>query len=301
MVRMAVQLPRLKNSRVPGRFPCERPAAQWPPDGAKRFREVLGVFRVAWAACGAVCRSGGHWTAGRSLPEVLSSQRRIDVLPESTRLNEQMIDEAKDFLYWLGMLGVQASNDTTAGEIIFTPGNRMTRDMVAEALRLRKYLAPLIGSDVQDRARCDVPLPNGDFMFPDFADPENNSQVKGKTRRPRPWDQLLNAIAKVTVADNRRSTWTHMAKVALDLYRCSPPYTPEEVFRLPEVLKRQSWWRIDMVVSAQIIQKHIGLVRAVRECPLPVSETIKSLDRLRHEAVISRRQKQFTKRDLPHV
>lgn len=63
--------------------------------------------------------------------------------------DEFLTEEAQDFLVWLEELGIGVWKDMTTMELVFTPKSRMTRDMIAEAVRLRSYLAPLIGPGVQ--------------------------------------------------------------------------------------------------------------------------------------------------------
>lgn len=63
--------------------------------------------------------------------------------------DEFLTEEAQDFLHWLQQCGVSVWKDTTTSELVFTPKSKMTEQMVAEAHRLKNYLAPLIGPDVQ--------------------------------------------------------------------------------------------------------------------------------------------------------
>ena len=62
---------------------------------------------------------------------------------------DQLIEEASDFLHWLAELGVSVWKDTTTKELVFSPKSKMTKQMIGEAHRLRNYLARLIGPDVQ--------------------------------------------------------------------------------------------------------------------------------------------------------
>ena len=110
-------------------------------------------------------------------------------------------------------------------------------------------------------------------------------------RKAQPHDALFDAVAAVTGADNQGSTRKMVAKVARSLLGCNPPYTPEDVHKLPEVLRQQPWWQRGMTISPQIVQKHIGLVRAL---PQTTKEDtmdceFKSLEQLRREALRSRR------------
>ena len=117
---------------------------------------------------------------------------------------------------------------------------------------------------IRQKRRNPTVSSESDALFPDFNEP-----LPPKPKKPRktqPWDPLFDAIKEVTGADGRTSTSNHIGKVANDLYRCTPPYTPEDVRRLPAILAQQPWWRASgAVVSIQLIQKHIGLVRAAAE------------------------------------
>ena len=81
---------------------------------------------------------------------------------------------------------------------------------------------------------------------------------------PKPWDHLRDAVMEVAASDRRASTYSHAVKVAKDLYECDPPYTPEDVRKLPAILVQQPWWaHAGGVLTIQVVQKHIGLVRAM--------------------------------------
>lgn len=59
--------------------------------------------------------------------------------------NEQLFNEAYDFLHWLREMGVRVWADWQTKQLVFTPRARMTEQMAVEACRLRNYLPGLIG------------------------------------------------------------------------------------------------------------------------------------------------------------
>ena len=124
--------------------------------------------------------------------------------------------------------------------------------------------------------------------------PEPVKQPVKRAVKPQPWHQLLDAIVKVTKADSRASTLSHAVKVAKDLHRCDAPYTADDVLALPAILERQPWWKASGgVLSIQVIQKHIGLVRAVQKAVASAEpDEYRSLDQLQREAVQSRARRQ---------
>lgn len=132
-------------------------------------------------------------------------------------------------------------------------------------------------------------------LFDDFDEivPELVKEPPKRKVKPEPWHPVFDAVVEVTRADSRASTRSHVAKVAKDLHGCAPPYTAADVLALPAILEQQPWWKSSGgVLSIQVVQRHIGLVRAVRETAQPVGEEeYKSLDQLRIEALQSRRKK----------
>ena len=127
-------------------------------------------------------------------------------------------------------------------------------------------------------------------LFQDFS-ASVPKPVKKRAVKPEPWHQVFDAIVAVTKADSRASTRSHAAKVAKDLHWCVPPYTADDVHALPVILEQQPWWKSSGgMLSIQVVQRHIGLVRAVQDVASPAGEEeYKSLDQLRIAAIQSRR------------
>ena len=127
-------------------------------------------------------------------------------------------------------------------------------------------------------------------LFPEMNSPEPSrpaAEQKRKPPVPKPWDHLRAAIMEVTAADGRASTYGHAVMVAKDLYYCDPPYTPDEVRQLPAILVQQPWWAgTGGVITIQIVQKHIGLVRVVaREAVVALIDECADLAVLRQRAI----------------
>ena len=139
---------------------------------------------------------------------------------------------------------------------------------------------------------------DGSNLFPDFNEPlaEPAKEPVKRTVRPEPWHPLFDAIVKVTKADSRDSTRSHVAKVAKDLHGCEPAYAADDVLALPAILEHQPWWKASGgVLSIQVVQRHIGLVRSAKKAAVKVEpDEYKSLDQLQREAVQSRSKRKET-------
>jgi hypothetical protein len=84
-------------------------------------------------------------------------------------------------------------------------------------------------------------------------------------------DAMFNAVAKIT-----GGTGSHVAKVVKELLACDPPYTPDEVLRLPAEAKKRNY---TVAITLGQVPKMIGWVRATDTVPKP-----RSLDDLAEQA-----------------
>jgi hypothetical protein len=80
----------------------------------------------------------------------------------------------------------------------------------------------------------------------------------GKLHTP---DPLFDAVADITKSDPVTAR-SHVCKVASLLRSAEPPYTPEEVRKLPAVLQAQKWTVFPVPLGS--VEKLIGRVRAGR-------------------------------------
>lgn len=89
-------------------------------------------------------------------------------------------------------------------------------------------------------------------------DPSMNG-VERKTRARTPRDELFDAVAEVSASDPDL-LGPRIGKAVNSLLEAKPPYTPEEVRRLPEAIAAHG---LDFTVgSPDAVVKHIGKVRA---------------------------------------
>ncbi|MDE2100910.1 MAG: hypothetical protein KGL39_26930 [Patescibacteria group bacterium] len=77
-------------------------------------------------------------------------------------------------------------------------------------------------------------------------------------RAPRPRDELFDALVEITGACPT-SAGSHVGKICALLRKADPPYTPEEVRRLPGVLRSQGW---SVPITLPVVGREIGRVRA---------------------------------------
>jgi hypothetical protein len=105
--------------------------------------------------------------------------------------------------------------------------------------------------------------------------------AKTKSGKPRPRDELFDAVAEVGCADPEVNGPV-IGKVCAALRRAKPPYTPEEVRRLPA-----AWAAAGMTVALTVpaIEKHIARVRrqSVRPGDKPRSEIDAEKERTRRQ------------------
>jgi hypothetical protein len=87
------------------------------------------------------------------------------------------------------------------------------------------------------------------------ATPSDEPQAKTRTRTPR--DDLFDAIAEITGTDPKASG-SHVGRVVKALCSADPPYTPDEVRRLPEVLAKN---KLNVPTTLGVVEKYIGWVR----------------------------------------
>lgn len=146
---------------------------------------------------------------------------------------------------------------------------------------------PAGARSVEHQAPSTVP----GLLFPEMEEPAPEQEKPKKPRAPHPWEPLYQAVKEVTESDDRPSIRKFLWKVAYDLYHADPPYTPEEVLKLPAILEQQPWWeQSGKVISIAVLQKHIGLVRRVAE-ELPLLELpAMTLAELEREAIRSYRE-----------
>jgi hypothetical protein len=85
-----------------------------------------------------------------------------------------------------------------------------------------------------------------------------------KAPKEREPDPLFDALAELTGSDPHTSA-SHIGKVAKALRAADPPYSPDEIKRLPDVLARDMPY-IAGRLTLGTVQKYVGLLRAK---PLP--------------------------------
>lgn len=83
----------------------------------------------------------------------------------------------------------------------------------------------------------------------------DNGKPVGK--KPREPNLLFDAIASVTGSDPKASA-PHIGRVCKALRAADPPYTPDEVLRLPAVIREQG---LDFTITLGSVEKYIGWVR----------------------------------------
>jgi hypothetical protein len=86
------------------------------------------------------------------------------------------------------------------------------------------------------------------------------------TTKPRPRDELFDAVAEVTASDPKVSG-SYIGRVCKLLRTADPPYTPDEVRRWAELVRRQ--WSHEGPPTLGMIEKHIGRVRAPQTSAKP--------------------------------
>ena len=104
------------------------------------------------------------------------------------------------------------------------------------------------------------------------SQPDKSRATASRTAKPtstRPRDQLFDAVAEITGSDPKTSG-SFIGRVVSALRKSDPPYTPDEVRRLPDVLAAQNW---STPLTLGTIEKYIGWVRnppkKVRSPPAP--------------------------------
>jgi len=108
-----------------------------------------------------------------------------------------------------------------------------------------------------------------------------------KERKPREADPLFDAVAEVASSDPKVNG-AHVAKVANLLRQADPPFTPDEVRRLPGILRKQTWWKEGQEVTRGCVQNHIALVRkkaAVETRRPEQNRAMKAIEDAEREAV----------------
>ncbi len=108
-----------------------------------------------------------------------------------------------------------------------------------------------------------------------------------KAPTPREPDALFDAIAKVTSSDPKVSA-ANIGRVKKLLLQGDPPYTPEEVLRLPDVWADKGW-KFDITLGS--VQKHIGLVRQQKPPAPPTPDTTAEMMASRQESERLAKQK----------
>jgi hypothetical protein len=102
---------------------------------------------------------------------------------------------------------------------------------------------------------------------------------------PKPRDPIFDAIVEVTDADPKMNG-AHIGKVAAKLKNAVPPYTPEEIRKLPATLQKQTWWKTGQIVTVGCVDKHIYLVRLRnRASPSGGCDAMKRIDEIEKDAV----------------
>lgn len=94
-----------------------------------------------------------------------------------------------------------------------------------------------------------------------------------KAKAPRPQDPLWDALARITGTDPVASA-SYIAKVYHALRGADPPYTAEDVEKLPGILEARGW-KIAMTLGT--VEKYIGLVRAGAAALDPFERTFQEL------------------------
>jgi hypothetical protein len=121
-------------------------------------------------------------------------------------------------------------------------------------------------------------FPNAPFLppFPDKApdkpataaedsvsepvDDTGSAKAKRTPSRPRPRNELFDALARVTASDPKTSG-AHIGRVCKALGAADPPYTPAEVERFAQLMPTEFPWAKGRL-TLSFIQAHIGVVRS---------------------------------------
>lgn len=101
------------------------------------------------------------------------------------------------------------------------------------------------------------------ILFPPSAEataakkktPPKEKKPRARTER----DDIFDAVVAITGASPATAA-THIGKVVTLLLAEIPPYTPDEIRRLPSAIAAQNWPKFTLTLGA--IPKHIHLVRA---------------------------------------
>lgn len=87
---------------------------------------------------------------------------------------------------------------------------------------------------------------------------EDATGTKAKPeRQPRPRDELFDAVCQVTASDPKTSG-SHVGRVCKQLREADVPYTPAEVFSLPDLLSQRGF---TLPLTLGSVTKYIGQVR----------------------------------------
>jgi hypothetical protein len=87
---------------------------------------------------------------------------------------------------------------------------------------------------------------------------EQEQEQEKKSASPRPRDELFDAVCQLAGAD-AKVNGSHIGKVCAALRAADPPYTPEEVRKLPEAIRARGR---PFTLTIGAIEKFIGWVRA---------------------------------------
>jgi uncharacterized protein YdaU (DUF1376 family) len=109
---------------------------------------------------------------------------------------------------------------------------------------------------------------SGSSLLPKVVKGEQPEQKAPREGKVRERDHLFDSVAEVAGADPKVNG-AQIAKVCKQLRAAEPPYTPEEVRALPEVLKREMPY-LQGSPTVGTVEKYIGKVRATpSEAPKP--------------------------------
>jgi hypothetical protein len=153
-------------------------------------------------------------------------------------------------------------------------------ELVPECQLKQRLLAKLQEIARQRGAKFEAACPAQTALFPDMDLPAYAQPDQTTTREHL--NRMFDAVAKVTGADKKAGG--HVAKVVKQLLAAEPPYTPEEVLRLPEVAKQRKW---GVAITVGKLTELIGWTRcAETEAPK------QSMNELISEAVKRRREQE---------
>lgn len=108
----------------------------------------------------------------------------------------------------------------------------------------------------------------------------SSPQQKKTTPKQRKPDLLFDAIAEVTASDPAASG-SYIGRVRKSLSSANPPYTPDEVRRLPEILRARHF---TMPTTLGCVEKYIGWTRIQPSA----EEAAKALDEVQRETLARR-------------